>query len=74
MTRYVDQGDELLTAAKIFKTFMLLDLIKMPIIMLPVGINWLTDASVSVQRVEDFLTLPELEDCNNESAYEENDM
>ena len=26
MTRYVDQGDELLTAAKIFKTFMLLDL------------------------------------------------
>ena len=74
MTRYVDQGDELLTAAKIFKTFMLLDLIKMPIIMLPVGINWLTDASVSVQRVEDFLTLPELEDCNNEGAYEENDM
>ena len=74
MTRYVDQGDELLTAAKIFKTFMLLDLIKMPIIMLPVGINWLTDASVSVQRVEDFLTLPELEDCNNESADKENDM
>ena len=74
MTRYVDQGDELLTAAKIFKTFMLLDLIKMPIIMLPVGINWLTDASVSVQRVEDFLTLPELEDCNNESADKESDM
>ena len=74
MTRYVDQGDELLTAAKIFKTFMLLDLIKMPIIMLPVGINWLTDASVSVQRVEDFLTLPELEDCNNKSPDKENDM
>ena len=62
MTRYANEGDELLTAAKIFKTFMLLDLIKMPIIMLPVGINWLTDASVSVQRVEEFLTLPELEE------------
>ena len=67
MTRYANEGDELLTAAKIFKTFMLLDLIKMPIIMLPVGINWLTDASVSVQRVEEFLTLPELEESQIDS-------
>ena len=57
MTRYANQGDELLTAAKIFKTFMLLDLIKMPIIMLPVGINWITDASVSVKRIEECIIM-----------------
>ena len=74
MTRYADQGDELLTAAKIFKTFMLLDLIKMPIIMLPVGINWLTDASVSVQRVEEFLMLPELEDSISHDSDQKSDI
>ena len=74
MTRYADQGDELLTAAKIFKTFMLLDLIKMPIIMLPVGINWLTDASVSVQRVEEFLMLPELEDSISHDSDQKSDL
>ena len=74
MTRYADQGDELLTAAKIFKTFMLLDLIKMPIIMLPVGINWLTDASVSVQRVEEFLMLPELEDSIIHDSDQKSDL
>lgn len=53
--------DEPLTAARAFTAIALFDILKTPLSLFPIMINMMVNAYISTQRIQKFLTSPELD-------------
>lgn len=62
---YIYTGDDhILTAEKAFVCLTLFDIIKLPLSMLPLTIAQMTQARVSINRINEFLNREELDPSN----------